>query len=51
MEHDLVEMRKGMYGLSAAVIIANERLVHPLAEFGIPQHTPDLFAHATSHSF
>lgn len=34
MEHNLIEIRKGMYGLRTAVIIANERLVHYLAEFG-----------------
>lgn len=47
--HVLVEIRKGMYGLPQAGIIANTRLVKHLATFGYHQaeHTPGLFSHET----
>lgn len=45
----LVEIRKGMYGLPQAGIIANVRLVAHLKQFGYYpcQHTPGLFQHDT----
>jgi hypothetical protein len=45
----LVEIRKGMYGLPQAGIIANERLVKHLLAHGYKQakHTPGLFNHVT----
>lgn len=48
-DHILVEIRKGMYGLPQAGIIANVRLVKHLASFGYHQstHTPGLFNHET----
>jgi hypothetical protein len=45
-----VEIRKGMYGLPQAGILAtNERLVKHLAPFGYhpTPHTPGLFTHKT----
>ena len=45
----LVEIRKGMYRLPQAGILANERLVGHLARSGYIQtrHTPGLFTHTT----
>jgi hypothetical protein len=45
----LVEIRKGMYGLPQAGIIANTRLVKHLLAHGYTQakHTPGLFSHTT----
>jgi hypothetical protein len=45
----MVEIRKGMYGLPQAGILANNRLVKHLATFGYSpaKHTPGLFHHAT----
>jgi hypothetical protein len=45
-----IEIRKGMYGLPQAGIIANNKLRKPLATFGyIPtDHTPGLWKHKTS---
>ena len=47
--HVLVEIRKGMYGLPQAGIIANTHLVQHLATHGYQActHTPGLFHHAT----
>jgi hypothetical protein len=47
--HVLVEIRKGMYGLPQAGILANDRLVKHLLVHGYKQakHTPGLFTHAT----
>jgi hypothetical protein len=48
-DHVMVEIRKGMYGLPQAGIIANTRLVAHLATHGYhqAQHTAGLFTHAT----
>ena len=45
----LVKIRKGMYGLPQAGIIANERLQTHLATHGYHQHrhTPGLYSHET----
>jgi hypothetical protein len=45
----MVEIRKGMYGLPQAGILANNRLVKHLATFGYSpaKHTPGIFHHAT----
>jgi len=45
----LVEIRKGMYGLPQAGILAYERLVQHLAKYGYSpaKHTPGLWKHAT----
>jgi hypothetical protein len=45
----MVEIRKGMYGLPQAGILANNRLAKHLATFGYSpaNHTPGLFHHAT----
>jgi hypothetical protein len=54
--HDLVEngyvhveIRKGMYGLKQAGLLANERLQDHLLQHGFKQatHTPGLFSHVT----
>jgi hypothetical protein len=47
--HVLVEIRKGMYGLPHAGILANNRLTKHLATFGYAptKHTSGLFRHAT----
>jgi hypothetical protein len=47
--HVIVEIRKGMYGLPHAGLIANERLVKHLAKSGyVPaKRTPGLFKHIT----
>jgi hypothetical protein len=51
IHHDriLVEIRKGMYGLPQAGIIANERLCKHLASWGYTSYsnTPGLFVHET----
>jgi hypothetical protein len=45
----LVEIRKGMYGLPQAGILAHDRLVDHLAKHGYfpTKHTPGLFTHTT----
>ena len=45
----MVEIRKGMYGLPQAGILANNRLQEHLAKHGYTatKHTPGLFRHAT----
>lgn len=45
----LPEIRKGMYGLPQAGLIANTRLVKHLATYGYHQapHTPGLYTHET----
>jgi len=45
----LVEIRKGMYGLPQAGILAYERLVEHLAHYGYApkEHTPGLWSHAS----
>jgi hypothetical protein len=47
--HVMVEIRKGMYGLPQAGLIANERLIEYLAKYGYTptKNTPGLFQHAT----
>ena len=46
-DHIVVEIRKGMYGFPQAGILAEKRLVKPLAASGYHQtnHNPDLFTH------
>jgi hypothetical protein len=48
-DHVLVEIRKGMYGLPQAGIIANTRLKYHLAKRGYhaAAHTPGLYRHIT----
>jgi hypothetical protein len=48
-DHVMVEIRKGMYGLPQAGILANQRLVKHLQEHGYhpTPHTPGLFRHDT----
>ena len=45
--HVIVEIQKGMYGLTQAVIIYNKRLIDNLATPGYhkAKHTPGLFTH------
>jgi hypothetical protein len=48
-DHVMVEIRKGMYGLPQAGILANQRLVAHLLHHGYhtTPHTPGLFRHST----
>jgi hypothetical protein len=50
--HVMVEIRKGMYGLPQAGLIANERLIKHLQKYGYnpTKNTPGLFQHETRPS-